>query len=63
MSAPTTSLALLDTDILSEVLKQKNGKQADEDWAFVKKRVRLLRLFRDRAQKIWNSGMVKMILR
>lgn len=41
----------------------RNGKKADEDWAFIDARVKKLQSFRDRAQGLWDSSILKMLLK
>ena len=43
--------------------RTRNGKKADEDWAFIDQRVKKLQTFRDRAQGLWDSSIVKMLLK
>jgi DNA-binding transcriptional regulator GbsR (MarR family) len=43
--------------------RTRNGKKSDEDWAFIDQRVKKLRLFRDRAQGLWDSSILKMLLK
>jgi DNA-binding transcriptional regulator GbsR (MarR family) len=41
----------------------RNGKKADEDWLFIAQRVKKLQAFRDRAQGLWDSSILKMLLK
>jgi DNA-binding transcriptional regulator GbsR (MarR family) len=43
--------------------RTRNGKKSDEDWAFIDQRVKKLQTFRDRAQGLWDSSIVKMLLK
>ncbi len=43
--------------------RTRNGKKSDEEWAFIDQRVRKLQLFRDRAQGLWNSSILRMLLK
>ncbi len=43
--------------------RMRNGKKADEDWAFIDDRVKKLQSFRDRAQGLWDSSILKMLLK
>lgn len=43
--------------------RMRNGKKADEDWAFIDGRVKKLQSFRDRAQGLWDSSILKMLLK
>ena len=43
--------------------RTRNGKKSDEDWAFIDQRVKKLQLFRDRAQGLWDSSILKMLLK
>jgi len=43
--------------------RTRNGKKSDEDWAFIDHRVKKLQTFRDRAQGLWDSSIVKMLLK
>ena len=58
----------LSDNLLDHAEERLNGAPTDKahdstDWEFVQKRVRLMRLFRDRVQKMWNSSIVKMLLK
>ena len=43
--------------------RARNGKKTDEDWAFMDQRVKKLQTFRDRAQGLWDSSILKMLLK
>ena len=43
--------------------RMRNGKKADEGWAFIDDRVKKLQSFRDRAQGLWDSSILKMLLK
>lgn len=43
--------------------RMRNGKKTDEEWAFMDQRVKKLQLFRDRAQGLWDSSILKMLLK
>ncbi len=43
--------------------RMRNGKKADKDWAFIADRVKKLQSFRDRAQGLWDSSILKMLLK
>ncbi len=43
--------------------RMRNGKKSDEDWAFIDDRVKKLQSFRDRAQGLWDSSILKMLLK
>jgi DNA-binding transcriptional regulator GbsR (MarR family) len=43
--------------------RTRNGKKSDEDWAFIDQRVKKLQAFRDRAQGLWDSSILKMLLK
>ena len=43
--------------------RARNGKKTDEDWAFIDQRVKKLQSFRDRVQGLWDSSILKMLLR
>lgn len=43
--------------------RTRNGKKSDEDWAFMDQRVKRLQWFRDRAQGLWDSSILKMLLK
>ncbi len=44
-----------------KVLAGKNN--GDKDWKFMKRRIRKLRTFRDRARWIWDRSIVKLLLK
>ena len=41
----------------------RNGDRTDEDSQFIEKRIARLRLFRDRAQQVWKSSIVALLLK
>ena len=43
--------------------RTRNGKKSDEDWVFIDQRVKKLQTFRDRAQGLWDSSILKMLLK
>ena len=43
--------------------RRKNGGAKDEDLAFLAERVRKLQVFRSRAQGLWNSPIIKVLLK
>ena len=43
--------------------RTRNGKKSDEEWVFIDQRVKKLQLFRDRAQGLWNSSILRMLLK
>ena len=43
--------------------RTRNGKSSDEEWLFMAKRVKRLQAFRDRAQGLWDSSILKMLLK
>lgn len=43
--------------------RTRNGKSSDEEWLFMSQRVKRLQAFRDRAQGLWDSSILKMLLK
>ena len=43
--------------------RTRNGKKSDEDWVFITQRVKKLQAFRDRTQGLWDSSILKMLLK
>lgn len=41
----------------------RNGKKTDKDWIFIIQRVKKLQAFRDRTQGLWDSAILKMLLK
>jgi DNA-binding transcriptional regulator GbsR (MarR family) len=43
--------------------RTRNGKSSDEEWLFMAQRVKRLQAFRARAQGLWDSSILKMLLK
>jgi DNA-binding transcriptional regulator GbsR (MarR family) len=43
--------------------RTRNGKESDKDWVFIAQRVKKLQTFRDRTQGLWDSSIMKMLLK
>jgi len=58
-----TSDGLLDDaqSLLQE--RTRNGKKSDEDWVFITQRVKKLQAFRNRTQGLWDSSILKILLK
>jgi DNA-binding transcriptional regulator GbsR (MarR family) len=43
--------------------RARNGHKSDEEWIFITQRVKKLQVFRDRTQGLWDSSILKMLLK
>lgn len=58
-----TSDGLLDDAQSLLQIRTRNGKSSDEEWLFMAQRVKKLQAFRARAQGLWDSSILKMLLK